>query len=201
MAREGGGAVAAPASSGTPAPSLPTKRPHLRLYGQVGQSMLDEFLRQQQEAPAEGPLVLELTTSGGDADFARRIALEIRLWQEEGRELWFFGKTAVYSAGVTIMAAFPARRRVLSRDAMLLVHERRISKTVQFEGSLRSCLAQAKDLIAEIESGQLLEEGGFAALIEGSKLSLDDLRAKVYTKDLYLTAQQALQEGLVAGLA
>jgi hypothetical protein len=60
-------------------------------------------------------VVLELTTEGGDADGARRMALEIRLCREwHNRDTYFVGKTVVMSAGITIMAAFP---RQVSRPA------------------------------------------------------------------------------------
>lgn len=78
---------------------LPKLAPDLRFFGSVDESMLSEFFRQQGEAPEEGPILLELSTSGGEADIGRRIALELRLWQEAGREIWFLGKTFVYSAG------------------------------------------------------------------------------------------------------
>ncbi|WP_280812031.1 hypothetical protein [Mesorhizobium sp. L48C026A00] len=43
---------------------------------------------------------MEINTNGGDADAARRIALEIRLFrQHSGRNAYCVGKTKVYSAG------------------------------------------------------------------------------------------------------
>ena len=81
--------------------NIPRLAPDIRLYGSVGPNMLAEFFRQQAEAPQTGPLVLELSSNGGDADLGRRIAQELRLWQEkQGREVWFLGKTYLFSAGV-----------------------------------------------------------------------------------------------------
>ena len=62
---------------------IPRLTPDIRLYGVVGPEML-----------------AELPPNGGDADLGRRIAQELRLWQEkDGRELWFLGKTYLFSAG------------------------------------------------------------------------------------------------------
>jgi ClpP class serine protease len=95
---------------------IPKLAPDLRLYGAVCDTMLNEFFRQQAEANKDGPIVLELSSNGGDADMGRRIVQELRLWQEkEGREVWFLGKTYVYSA-VTMMSAIPRERRFVTQD-------------------------------------------------------------------------------------
>ena len=57
------------------------------------------------------------------------------------RELFILGKSYVYSAGISLMAAVPPSRRYLTRDTILLVHERRMDRTVQLTGALRSAIA------------------------------------------------------------
>lgn len=180
--------------------TLPSRAPDLRLFGKVDQSMLSEFFRQQSEAPAEGPLVLELSSQGGDADIGRRIAQELRLWQQQGREIFFFGKSYVYSAGVTVMSALPADHRFLTQDCELLIHERKMDKLLTLDGALRSCRAKVNDVLAEIESGERLQHEGFCALVKGSKLTAQQVEDRVHEKDWYLTAQQAVEHGLVAGI-
>lgn len=185
-----------PASS-----QLPSFAPDIRLFGQVNEHMLGEFFRQQQEAPAEKPLVIELSTQGGNADIGRRIALELQLWQQHGgRDIYFFGKSFVFSAGVTIMSAFPVNRRFITSETLLLIHERKLKKTIELNGALRGCLAQMNDVIAEIESGQMLEREGFTELVKGTKVTIEQLEKKVLTKDWYLTAQESLDLELVGGL-
>jgi ATP-dependent protease ClpP protease subunit len=181
--------------------TLPSLKPDIRLFGSIGQDMLSEFFRQQAEVETGRPVVLELSTPGGEADIGRRIAEELRLWQErDGREVYFWGKTFVFSAGVTVMAAIPARRRFLTRDCELLIHERKMSRDISLNGSLRSALTLLHDEIAQIESGQRLERDGFAQLVEGTGLSLQQLQEKVLTRDWYVPAQEALKLGLVAGI-
>lgn len=179
---------------------MPSARPDIRLFGEVSRSMLDEFLRQQAEAPPSQPLVLELSTSGGDADLGRRIAQEIRQWQQQGQDLYFFGKSFVYSAGVSVMGAFPPERRFLSADCELLIHERKLKKALRLDGSLKICGAQVRNTLAEIESGERLERDGFAELVKGSSLTLADLQERVSERDWYVPAADAKQLGLVAGL-
>jgi hypothetical protein len=95
------------------------------------QSQLDNALN------SEGPIGLELTTTGGDADLARRICMDINLFGERlGREFWFTGKTTVYSAGVTILAGFPRERRFITKDCVLLIHERPMDMSLQLSGPL-----------------------------------------------------------------
>lgn len=182
-------------------PALPSAIPHIRLFGDVCLAMLGEFFRQQAACPAQGPIVFELSTSGGDADVGRRIGQELRLWRDlDGREVWFLGKSYVFSAGVTIMAEVDPSKRFLTRDTQLLIHERKIRKDLQVDGSLRAAMTVASDLLAEIEAGQRLEREGFEALARGSKLSLADIQARVMVRDWYLSAPEAMELGLVAGL-
>jgi ATP-dependent protease ClpP protease subunit len=170
------------------------------MFGNVNESMLSEFFRQQSEARTDVPIVFELSTSGGDAESGRRIAEELRLWQKAGREIYFLGKTYVFSAGITIMSAIPRSQRFLTRDCELLIHERKMTKQITLDGALRSCRAKINDVLAEIESGQRLQTEGFAKLVEGSTLKVQDIERRVLEKDWYLTAQEALDHGLVAAV-
>lgn len=180
--------------------SLPSLAPDIRLFGTVNENMLSEFFRQQAEVPADGPLVFELSTSGGDAEAGRRIAEELRLWQLAGRELYFLGKTYVFSAGITVMAAVPRDHRFLTEDCELLIHERKMTAQIVLDGALRSCRAKVNDVLAEIESGQRLQREGFARLVKGCSLTAEDVEKRVLEKDWYLTAPEARELGLVAGV-
>lgn len=178
------------------------QEPAIRLYGTVDDAFLGRFLEQLK--PLRGhtePLVFELSTSGGDADIARRIAEEIRLCRElGGMDLYFVGKAMVYSAGVMIMAAFPVTRRYLSRDAVMLIHEWQIEKEIRFSGALRVCAATAHDFLAELEVAHKLERQTFSDLVQGTRLSLEQLSAQVVKADWYLLADEAAELELVAGL-
>lgn len=180
--------------------TLPSLAPDIRLFGNVNEAMLSEFFRQQSEARADKPIVFELSTSGGDAESGRRIAEELRLWQQAGRDIFFLGKTYVFSAGITIMSGVPRSHRFLTRDCELLIHERKMTRQITLDGALRSCRAKINDVLAEIESGQRLQTEGFAKLVEGSTLNVQDIERKVLEKDWYLTAPQALEHGLVQGI-
>jgi ATP-dependent Clp protease, protease subunit len=178
----------------------PSLQSDIRLLGSVDEDMLRDFLGQLAKLEGgDGALVLELSTTGGEADTARRLAQEVKMMAEQ-RELHFLGKTYVYSAGITVMAAVPPARRWLTRDTVLLIHERRLERTVQLSGALRSAIAVAHDLIAEIEMGQELERRGFDQLVAGSELTTQALLERVMNKDWYMPAEEALSLKLVAGL-
>lgn len=183
-----------------PTPAPPRVKPQIRLLGGIDEDMLLNFLGELDKLPDEGPVVIELTTMGGEAETARRIAQEIRSLTAD-REVYVLGKTYVYSAGITIMAAVPTARRFLTRDTVLLIHERRFERTMKFEGALRSAIAIAQDLLAELEMAEKLECEGFAQLAAGSKLTGEALYDKVREKDWYLRAEEAVSLGLAGGLA
>src|SRR5215467_3306203 len=109
--------------------------PTIRLIGTVGEEMVRDYLKQLEPISKSRKkiFVLELTTYGGKADYGYRIAEEIRLAREYyDKDPIFLGKTFVYSAGMTILAAFPRNRRYLTRHTTLLTHERRIEEDVKF---------------------------------------------------------------------
>lgn len=179
-------------------PQLPSLNPDLRLFGKVSDTMLSEFFRQQSEVQRDKAIVLELSSEGGDADIGRRIAQEVKLWRAQGREVFFLGKTYVYSAGITIMSAFPRSHRFMTADCELLIHERKIKKDIHLDGALRGCRSTINDVLAQIDSGQRLERAGFEELVKGSALTADDVASKVLERDWYLTANEAKDAGLIA---
>jgi len=175
--------------------------PTVRLSGTIDEGAAASFLNQVLPVlDVSGSIVVELFSSGGDAEIGRRLAQEVRLLRQAHlRDMWFLGKTLVASAAVTIMAAFPRDRRWLTRDTTLLIHGRRMQRTVHLEGPLGSCRRVLEEIIADIDNGLRVEDDGFAELISGSAVTLDDVRRKSYG-GWYLSADQALELGLVAGM-
>lgn len=191
---------------GAPAPLPPELtarllKPTVRLSGTVDDAMLGRFFDQLGPVlDVEGAIVLELFTPGGDAEIGRRLAEEIRLLREVGgHDLWFLGKTQVASAGITVMAAFPPNRRYLTHDAALLIHGRRLTRTLELQGPLSLCRTQLEEALAEIEEGLRLQAADFERLCAGTGVSAGTLteRAAVGWR---LDASEALRQGLVAGL-
>ena len=98
------------------------RNPHIRLFGNIDDLMVNNFLTQLDRAcgddhcartkEGQRQVVVEVSSSGGTADNAYRIFEEIRLAREhQGIDFLFLGKTFLYSAGVTLMAAFPRNKR------------------------------------------------------------------------------------------
>ncbi|EDL50464.1 ATP-dependent Clp protease proteolytic subunit [Erythrobacter sp. SD-21] len=171
--------------------------PQLRLVGSVDEAMYAEFRNQLSAGPTDGPLVIALTTLGGNPEIARAMADDVRLLREAGRTIYFLGKAAVYSAGATFMAGFPIACRFLTRDSTLLIHERQINKTISLSGPLRSCTNQLKAALNEIEQSIAIEEAGFRALAEGSKVDFEKIREKA-PDNWYLGCEKAKELGLIA---
>src|SRR6202050_4254441 len=133
--------------------------PTVRLSGAIDEGTAASFLNQilpVLEVP--GSIVVELFSSGGDADIGCRMAQEVRLLREvHDRDMWFLGKTLVASAGVTCMAGFSRDRRWLTRDTTLLIHGRRMMRDVRLEGPLGSCRRVLEEIIADIDNGLRIE--------------------------------------------
>lgn len=108
-------------------------------------------------------LYVGIDTLGGDAYGGRRIGLKIKLFLgNSDRAAYVIGKNTVYSAGVTILAAFPKSNRFLCQQAVLLIHERRLNERVTLNGPIRSCLQIVREQLSSLETAQRLEDEGFA---------------------------------------
>jgi ATP-dependent Clp protease, protease subunit len=184
-------------------PELSTRLAHptIRLSGTIDGSAAASFLNQLMPVlNVPGSILVETFSSGGDAEIGRRLAEEVRLLRHRhGRDMWFLGKTLVASAAVTFMAGFPRNRRWLTRDTTLLIHGRRLTRNLHIEGPLGSCRRVLEEIIADIDNGLQVEEEGFQELIEGSSVSLEEVRQRSYS-GWYLRAPEALELGLIAGL-
>ncbi|HTU11918.1 MAG TPA: ATP-dependent Clp protease proteolytic subunit [Allosphingosinicella sp.] len=176
-------------------------RPRISLVGEIDRFSVERFLDQLAAAEqAGGDVAFELTTLGGDPDMARRIVLEIdRARARLAGRFLFLGKTVVYSAGATIMAAFPCPDRWLSAEAMLMIHGRKLEETLQLSGPIRASLPMVEALLAQLNVGIAQEEEGFRRLVDGCGISPEEIRQKAL-HNWYLTAGEALKRGLIGGI-
>lgn len=174
----------------------------ISLLGEVSDSMAEGLRIQLRDlGPGDGPVALEMTSLGGDAEMARRMVLDIGQARDrlKPRRLVFLGKTVVYSAGVTVMSAFPREDRFLTADAMLLIHCRQLDKTVEIEGPMRASMPEVEALLHQLKTGIELETRNFQRLVEGSRVTLDEVLERALY-NWYVPADEALQLGLVAGI-
>ncbi len=174
------------------------KDPAILLAGEVDHAMYDRFRAQLAAAPAEGLVVLELTTLGGDPEVARMIGEDIRFRSEvePARRFVFLGKAAVYSAGATVMSFFSRENRYLTRGTRLMIHERKMDKELHVTGPLTCALATARALLHEIEHSIAIQTEGFEALIAGSRIELKELLRRA-PSNWYIEATEAAELGLV----
>jgi len=171
--------------------------PHIQLHGPVDDMMYSNFKLQLANAPTEGPIVLSITTLGGDPEMARAMGDNIRLLREyTGRETLFVGKVAVYSAGATLMSAFPVQHRFLTHGTRLMIHERLMQSTVQLSGPLSTLPNVLKAKLHEIEHSIMIQDEGFRGIVAGSRVSIEELKEKA-PANWYIEAEEARDLGLV----
>ena len=184
-----------PASNARNYPLLAS--PHIQLHGPVDGSMYESFKFQLAAAPVDGPLVVSITTLGGDPEMARAMGDNIRLLRDyTDRETLFLGKVAVYSAGATFMSAFPVHSRFLTRHSRLMIHERQMQSSIQLNGPLNTLRYALEAKLHEIQDSIAIQEEGFRDLVTGSKVDLEDLKDKARS-NWYIEADEARDLGLV----
>jgi len=171
--------------------------PHVQLHGTVDDQMYTSFKNQLANAPADGPVVVSITTLGGDPEMGRAMGDDIRLLRDyTGRETLFLGKVAVYSAGATFMSQFPVGMRFLTRGTRLMLHERSMNSTVNLSGPLSTLPATLKAKLHEIEHSIMIQEEGFRDIVAGSRVTIEELNAKA-SSNWYIEADEARDLGLV----
>lgn len=175
--------------------------PRVLLAGPVDYEMYEGFRRQLADAPAQGLVVVELSTLGGDPEVARMMGEDIRFHSELSpqRRFVFLGKAAIYSAGATFMSFFATQNRYLTRGARLMIHERKLEKTLQVTGPLTTCIASVEALLHEIQHSIAIQNEGFENLIRGSDVTMDEVLTKA-PSNWYLEAEEARRRGLIAGV-
>jgi len=171
--------------------------PHVQLHGTVDDQMYTSFKNQLAAAPADGPVVVSITTLGGDPEMGRAMGDDIRLLRDyTGRETLFLGKVAVYSAGATFMSAFPVDKRFLTRNTRLMLHERSMNSTINLSGPLSTLPAILKAKLHEIEHSIQIQEEGFRDIVAGSNVGIEELKERA-TSNWYIEAAEARDLGLV----
>lgn len=177
------------------------KDPAILLSGSVDEAMYGSFRDQLGAAPAEGLVVIVLSTLGGDPEVARMMGEDVRFHSDHspGRRFVFLGKAAVYSAGTTFMAFFARPNRYLTRGTRLMIHERRLTKTINIDGPLTTCVANVEGTLNEIRESITIQEEGFRNLIEGSDISFDEVRQRA-PSNWYVEAQEAKDRRLVEAI-
>lgn len=173
-------------------------RPAILLSGAVDYAMYQAFRQALDNAPEEGRIVVELTTLGGDPEVARMMGEDIRFHSEvtPNRRIVFLGKAAIYSAGTTFMSFFARENRYLTRGTRLMIHERRLIKTINLDAPLTQCVANVEAALNEIRGSVEIQNEGFENLILGSTVTMEELLQRA-PSNWYIEGEEAVRLGLV----
>lgn len=172
------------------------------LSGTVDYDMYRDFRAKLEPALAAAPdggrIHVELSTLGGDPEVARMMGEDVRFHSEmvPNRRFVFLGKAAIYSAGTTFMSFFATENRFLTPGTRLMVHERKLSKTLKIEGPLTTCIPTLQAMLHEIESSIAIQNEGFGNLIRGSQVTMATVLEKA-PSNWYIEANEAVALGLV----
>ena len=171
--------------------------PSVTLSGVVDYDMYVSF-RKQFAAANEELVIVELSTLGGDPEVARMMGEDIRFSSDmfPDRRYVFLGKAAIYSAGTTFMSFFARNNRYLTRGSRLMIHERKLSKQLVIDGPLTTCVATVRATLNEIECSITIQNEGFQNLVNGSKVTLEEVLQKA-PSNWYVEANTAKELGLI----
>jgi ATP-dependent protease ClpP protease subunit len=175
------------------------RHPSVLLSGPVDYDMYNSFRAQLADAPQEGLVVIELSTLGGDPEVARMMGEDVRFHSDldpDARRFVFLGKAAIYSAGTTFMSFFARANRYLTRGTRLMIHERKLSKQLQIDGPLTTCIASVQAQLNEIQASIAIQNEGFENLVKDSRVTLDEVLQKA-PSNWYVEAQEAKALGLI----
>ncbi|MGV7034284.1 ClpP family protease [Methylobacterium symbioticum] len=182
----------------TPLAPAAFRTPAILLSGPVDHDMYRDFRRQLDGAEGQDLVVVELSTLGGDPEVARMMGEDIRFHSEAEprRRFVFLGKAAIYSAGTTFLSFFAKPNRYLTRGTRLMIHERKMNKQLTVNGPLTTCIAGLKATLHEIECSIAIQNEGFANLIRGSQVTLEEVLRRA-PENWYIEAERARELGLI----
>lgn len=189
--------LATMADDGLTLPPAAFAGPRILLAGPVDYDMYAQF-RQQLTTAQDDLVIVELSTLGGDPEVARMMGEDVRFHSEitPERRFVFLGKAAIYSAGATFMSFFASANRYLTRGTRLMIHERKLAKTLELNGPLTSCVASVKAVLHEIEHSIAIQNEGFANLIAGSSVDMATVLERA-PSNWYIEAEEARALGLI----
>ena len=172
--------------------------PAVMLSGVVDYDMYKSFRAQFDDATDKTLVVVELSTLGGDPEVARMMGEDVRFQSELSpqRRFVFLGKAAIYSAGTTFMSFFARENRYVTRGSRLMIHERKLSKTLAIDGPLTTCLATVQATLNEIECSIAIQNEGFENLVRGSQVTVEEVIRRA-PSNWYVEAKEAKRLGLV----
>ncbi|MEG9503349.1 MAG: ATP-dependent Clp protease proteolytic subunit [Methylorubrum extorquens] len=182
----------------TPLSAPAFKEPAILLSGSVDYDMYKEFRRQLDQASQQELVVIELSTLGGDPEVARMMGEDIRFHSSNTpeRRFVFLGKAVIYSAGTTFMSFFARCNRFLTPGTRLMIHERKLDKELKLNGPLTTCVATVKAALNEIQCSIEMQNEGFANLIRGSSVAMDEVLSRA-PSNWYIEAEEAKALGLI----
>ena len=77
-----------------------------------------------------------------------------------------------------------------------MIHERKLSKQLVIDGPLTTCVATVRATLNEIECSITIQNEGFQNLVNGSKVTLDEVLQKA-PSNWYVEANRAKELGLI----
>jgi len=97
------------------------------------------------------------------------------------------------------MSFFARDNRYLTRGTRLMIHERKLNKTLNIDGPLTTCIATVKATLHEIQASIEIQNEGFENLISGSNVTMDQVLERA-PYNWYIEAQEALALGLIRAI-
>ena len=97
------------------------------------------------------------------------------------------------------MSFFARDNRYLTCGARLMIHERKLKKTLEIDGPLTTCVASVKATMHEIEAPIAIRNEGFENLIRGSSVKMEEVLERA-PYNWYIEAQEAQELGLVGAV-
>ena len=94
------------------------------------------------------------------------------------------------------MSFFARQNRYLTRGTRLMIHERKLQAQVTLDGPLKTCIANLKAKLNEVEHSIAIENEGFANLVRGSRVAMEEVLRRA-PENWYIEAQEAKALGLI----
>jgi hypothetical protein len=88
------------------------------------------------------------------------------------------------------MSFFTRENRYLTRGTRLMIHERKLTKTIGLDGPLTTLVATVEATLNEIKASIAIQNEGFEHLVKGSDVTIEEVLRRA-PSNWYIEAQEA----------
>ena len=174
----------------------------INLTGDINCKQMDVYIAQRTKILSsdkkESPIVITLTSVGGDIEWAWALVDDIQRLSEF-REVLLLGRGKVSSAAVLILLALPLERRFLAERSTVYVHRRKTSFGDRLIGHDDAHEYAMKEHAATVANGRRIDEEWIHFMGQQTSIKAEGIR-QLMEEPRFIVGNELVEMGFVSAI-